>query len=457
MVTWVIRRNVLKFCGVALVPVVVGFAMAQTPQKKQGPPPRPANPPLVRPTPPSPQPGPAPGPVNPMVGHKGPMVLPPQEPGRPVRAAAPRAFGNVITTTSPQTLIPSNYNTNLNLPLTPYIGVGQALALLQTMYLASLGLGYPGYNPVENFPLTPYVGVGQAASIMRLLAPFQPMATPFGFPGFMSPQMLAGGFPFAGQGFGGSGGFGTMASGSGGMSTPSTGGGQGASGMQAQPSLSTYGGMEQSLPQSALVSMLNHLAGFDWPLGLRVLEPEEKTKELRQEIDDAVRTMLVQQGGPSASPDLLASVAKKLNQLSRLYNANAHDMALTRQQEEDVKRFLDNAGNALAVEADKARILAALLNARSSQAKDSANYGQPQQGGGQGTPAPAGTSPAQPAAPTAPTMPQTQQANPPATRQSNAQPQTQPQPQPQPQPKPQPKPQPQPKPPVKANPPAEKK
>src|SRR5262249_24262956 len=100
--------------------------------------------------------------------------------------------------------------------------------------------------------------------------------------------------------------------------------------------------------------MRKHGGGLDWPSGLRVLEPAESSKDLRQRIDDAVETMFRQPGGTDSTPKLLQQVASDVDKLDRMYKARVWDMALTRQQEADVKEFVRKVRNALAASQESA-------------------------------------------------------------------------------------------------------
>src|SRR5215471_17591602 len=68
---------------------------------------------------------------------------------------------------TPGRIVPTFHNPFINYPLTPYIGVGQYVGIMNTLgYTARWGVPPPGGGPFANFPLTPYLGVGQAAGIM---------------------------------------------------------------------------------------------------------------------------------------------------------------------------------------------------------------------------------------------------------------------------------------------------
>jgi hypothetical protein len=186
--------------------------------------------------------------------------------------------------------------------------------------------------------------------------------------------------------------------------------------------------------------------GLEWPLGLRILPPEEKSKELRKRIDDAMVTMFRQSGGPEANTKLLQSVAAHVEKLDKLYRAEVWDMALTHQQKVDVKRFLRRVRDALTAAQEGAKHYDARMKtgeSKSASYQNGGNYGSPQGQGGQQAPAPGSVTvpepvPAPPAQPSG--LPSGQLTGP----RGNQPPQTNPQPsQPgQPQPKPEPKPKP---------------
>jgi hypothetical protein len=176
-----------------------------------------------------------------------------------------------------------------------------------------------------------------------------------------------------------------------------------------------------------------------------VLEPKDEMKELRKQIDDAVETMFRQPGGPEKAPHLLADVQKEVERLGRIYKSQVWDMALTDQQEKDVRRFLHKVRAALLAAADAAAYDSELK----TKAKPGSQYGS----GGQ--PQTQGQYPAQSSAPMQEPVPApaTQPVGPNVAPQAPAgnlpnQPSTQPnQPkQPPNQPSPQPKPPSQPKP-----------
>src|SRR5262245_52987847 len=223
--------------------------------------------------------------------------------------------GQRTTPARPRVILPRT-NPFANYPLTPYIGVGQAAAILNTFAYASLfGAPPPGYNSVANFPLTPYIGVGQAAGIISALGGGF-AGYPFGAPGF-NPFLATGvGYPawggYGGYGPGGYGGYGP--------------GGYGGTGSAA--SISSMKNQEATMataapqPASALAALRGHGWGLSWPLGLRELPPKEESKELRKQIDDVVETMFREKGGPEGTPQLLKELSKDFAKLNRMYQAH---------------------------------------------------------------------------------------------------------------------------------------
>jgi hypothetical protein len=219
------------------------------------------------------------------------------------------------------------------------------------------------------------------------------------------------------------------------------GGSNGNNAMQQSPQLTT-------MPRDALDTLRSGSGpGMGWPLGLRRLEPKEKSKELRDRIDDAVGTMFLEQAGPEGNPSLLEQVTQQLDQIERLYKANVWDMALTSQQEKDVKRFLQRFKDALTAAEDSSRRYESQM--RSPQAgypSQNSGYGQPQNQGGGTTPSPYGGEPTVPGAPGQPVapipgvpglppLPNPVQPNSPQQQPGNPQPQpTKPQPKPKPTP-----------------------
>jgi plastocyanin len=271
----------------------------------------------------------------------------------------------------------------LNLPLTPYISVGQALAINQMLYLASLGLGYPGYNQVQNFALTPYLGVGQAAALLRAFASVPPYVPPFGFGSPLSPMLMSGlGNPLMnwGLGYGLRPGHGMDY---GMMNTSGYGMSQGDYGGQGQPSMATYGTEEQQQPSDALASLRKHGGGLDWPLGLRQLTPKEESKELRDHVDEALESMYRQPGGSYTAPQLLKEVSKGVDRLDKLYARESWDMALTQQQRDDVKRFFRKVRDSLSAAEETAKLYQSYAQMKAAGGQAGA-YGQ-QQGSQQGS------------------------------------------------------------------------
>jgi plastocyanin len=269
-------------------------------------------------------------------------------------AAAQRASrpGRIIGATVP-------YNPFVNLPLTPFIGVGQFMGIQNTLAYASLfGRLPPGPNPFLNYALTPDLSVGQAAFLSALSggAPFlSPQGIPIVPP--VSPALYGGGGGFPGYGGGGygapySGGYGTTpAYGSGGYGMMSTHGGSNAYGNTQQLATKTT-------PSNALDALRTHGGGLDWPVGLRLLEPKDDSKTLRQEIDETVVTMFRQPNGTETTAKLLDQLSGDIEKLDRMYRAHVWDMALTRQQEEDVRRFVHKVRDALVAAKESGQLYA---------------------------------------------------------------------------------------------------
>jgi hypothetical protein len=285
----------------------------------------------------------------------------------------------------PGRFMPTFHNPFINYPLTPYIGVGQAAGIMNTLaFTAFWGFPPPGGGPFANFPLTAHLGVGQAVGIMSTLGR--------GFPGYLSalggftPALYGGlGYPGAYSPYWGGGGYGGYGGGYGGYGggTPSYGGGSAS--MATAPNVQSPQLSTMPLPASALAGLTTQGGGLNWPLGLRVLEPKEQSKELRRRIDGIVSTMFQEKAGPEGTPDLLKDLSKDVDKLDRMYRANAWDMALTRQQRSDVQRFLRKINTALLAAEESARQYATQMKAQGGQSPNQGdNYGQPQgQGGGQ--------------------------------------------------------------------------
>jgi plastocyanin len=196
--------------------------------------------------------------------------------------------------------------------------------------------------------MLPHSNVGQAAAMMSLFGMGFPHNSPFGM---LANPMLAGSYGRGGYAMPSQAGYGMM---------PSQGSGYGT--MSGSRAGNQYANTQQLTTASKPINALDHLrkhgGGLDWPLGLRVLEPTEDTKELRQEIDDAVDTMFRQPGGTDTTPKLLKQVSDQLDKLDRRYKGQVWDMALTRQQEADVRRFLDKVHDALMAAEDSATLYA---------------------------------------------------------------------------------------------------
>ena len=292
------------------------------------------------------------------------MLLPP-----PAAAEMPRGMsrGTIVNPFPP-------YNPFLNYPLTPYMSVGQYFGIRNTLLYASIyGRLPPGYNPFINYPLTPYLGVGQAASLLALggstYGPFQPtILPPTAWPvGYTIP------YPYPVP-----------------YSIPAVGAQYGIMSTYDRASALVSDAVTQSQrraekPQGALAQLRGHGGGLDWPLGLRVLQPKDQSKELLKRIDDQIRSMFPENEGFQATPQQIQEVSKDVEKLSGMYKSHVWDMALTRQQESDAKQFLNRVRDALVATADSAKRAETQLKTTGS--------------GGQSTSPKSGTQPPAPAKP----------------------------------------------------------
>jgi plastocyanin len=209
---------------------------------------------------------------------------------------------------------------------------------------------FAALNPLPHFTFGPYTPVAQYLAARNMLAYatlYGGGPSPYFGPGYglpyppIAPSALAYGMPYAG-------GYGTMPAYAAGYAAMATYGTAGNYGSTAQVATSAK-------PVNALDYLRKHGGGLDWPLGLRVLEPKDTSKDLRQQIDDAVETMFRQPDGTDTTPKLLQQVAKDVAELDRIYKKHVWDMALTRQQEADVKEFLRKVRDALAAAGESAQ------------------------------------------------------------------------------------------------------
>jgi plastocyanin len=117
-----------------------------------------------------------------------------------------------------------------------------------------------------------------------------------------------------------------------------------------------YGDVQVAKPTSALDALRTVGGGLEWPLGLRLLDPKGQSKELRDEIDDAMKTMFQQPGGTDTTIKLLQQVRDDVDKLDRLYKDRVWDMALTRQQEANVAKFVRKVRQALSAAEESAQL-----------------------------------------------------------------------------------------------------
>jgi hypothetical protein len=235
------------------------------------------------------------------------------------------------------------YNPFLNYALTPYMSVGQYLGIRNTLLYSSLfGRLPPGPNAFLNYPLTPYMGVGQAAAMLAMSGGGFGGYSPFG--GGYSPLQpaLYGGVPYPGYGYGGYGYGGTP-------------GYAGTSNLAGYANTQSQELTTIAKPINALDQLRTVGGGLEWPLGLRVLEPKEQSKELRKHIDEQVVAMFRDKDGFQATPQLLQEITKDIEKLGNIFKSHVWDMALTRQQETEVKQFLGRVRAALAAAEDSTR------------------------------------------------------------------------------------------------------
>jgi hypothetical protein len=137
----------------------------------------------------------------------------------------------------------------------------------------------------------------------------------------------------------------------------SQGGGSQGGGSESQPAqggglpevryVSPYDLPEGSKRETSLAALRAYGGGLNWPIGVRTLGPEEKMKELREQIDSVVEAVLRQPATEPASAELVQAAAQRLKYLSERFNRLAYDLPLSRAQEKDARQFLRNAYVAL--------------------------------------------------------------------------------------------------------------
>jgi hypothetical protein len=188
-----------------------------------------------------------------------------------------------------------------------------------------------------------------------------PMLNPFGFGNpYAGPSMYPGGMVPMSRGFSGYMGAMSMAYGSGG-----SGGYGGGSARSSNESSSAYGNpyqSENSMAGATLTSLqmaksvasnvldamgLPNAGGrLDWPLGLRILPPGEKTVLLRNQIDALLGMAAIQSARGPVNPKLLQEASKAVNELHSLLREKrtAFEASFTYNEAD---RFLDKLAHGL--------------------------------------------------------------------------------------------------------------
>ena len=80
--------------------------------------------------------------------------------------------------------------------------------------------------------------------------------------------------------------------------------------------------------------------GIAWPLGLRILPPGPRTRELRSEIEALVKQALRQADSGRVDRKLLANIRRDLDKLGRLLAEHADTMSVSRFTLKEAARFL---------------------------------------------------------------------------------------------------------------------
>jgi hypothetical protein len=114
-------------------------------------------------------------------------------------------------------------------------------------------------------------------------------------------------------------------------------------GQAPQPYVSPYDLPEATKRDTALATMRRHGGGLDWPIGLRTLPPTDSMKELREELDGIVESILRTPADQPLPVDVFQAAARGIERVAAQFQRKSIDMPLSSAQERDARKFLKNA------------------------------------------------------------------------------------------------------------------
>lgn len=185
--------------------------------------------------------------------------------------------------------------------------------------------------------------IPQASGLRNAFAPNRPNVNSLHSTTSRTSLMPLPGVPMAAGASAGSGNGGSQGGDSGGSG--SQGGGSQSPPAQGEPLpvvkyVSPYDLPEGAKRDTGLAALRAYGGGLNWPIGLRTLGPEEKMKELREQIDGVVEALLRQPADEPASAELVQAAAQRVKYLSERFERIAYDLPLSRAQEKDARQFL---------------------------------------------------------------------------------------------------------------------
>jgi len=224
----------------------------------------------------------------------------------------------------------------------------------------------------RNFPLAPCVvlattlGAPSPTSAQmngRSMQSMRPLGM-MGMPSMGRVGLMMGGMPNFGptmNGMGGVSGRGqgtTMAQGGVPATSGSGGYGSGAARMTSQPySYSPDAGYETANRESTraprapgrdqLAALRGPGGGLSWPVALRYLTRDGAWKETRERIDSSIGVLLASKADASGAARVLSDLQEDVGKMRRHFDRQGDDTPVTRQQEAEARRFLNEVRDAL--------------------------------------------------------------------------------------------------------------
>jgi hypothetical protein len=182
--------------------------------------------------------------------------------------------------------------------------------------------------------------LGRVGLMMGGIRNFSPMMNGTGGIPMRSPGMTMGQGGSAAM----SAGYGGYGAGSARMTSQPSPYGTGAGYDTAKPDLASA---PRSPGQAQLAALRGQARGLSWPVALRYLTRDGTWKETREQIDARVDELLTSKGSVSGSAAQVSEIRQGVAKVRQHFDRQGDDLPVTRQQEADARRFLNQVRDAL--------------------------------------------------------------------------------------------------------------